>query len=339
MRRQVIFIAILLLLQSCKVVVEDPEGNRLGDIDSLNWDSLFSSPGNGVYSSWEWPLSSWTIPDPYSSQTAPSSSTNPSSSTDANSSSDEAQSSSSSGICSTFTIATYSKDTLYTWKELYADGSVEIQWSLDTAAYYGTAPLTFTLANNIVYQSPLPAPVYSTEYLCEGEKDFDLADSNGLIKRMGAAKDTIFMNYGPLARGPLVAPQVSILDKVALQSKVDSIPSKHYWTAIPNVKHFRGDSMRISLLGPDWIRSYTTPPTYITSYPDACTGETPTTPTPLVTGPYDSAESPRVPLIIGNPDEFVEAGVTLHWQLRVRNRFGYRDVVQFQSFLQAPNCP
>lgn len=338
MLRQVFFLFFLLFgLQSCKVVVEDVNGNRLGDIDSINWDSLLSSPGTiPGFSSWvfppssfQWPESSFLLP---SSSSSVNLSSRVSSSSGESSSSTSSPSSSSSLACDYFTVQTYTKDTLYTWKEVYANGGEEIRISMDTLAYPGTHALPLLWSNNTVPTSPLPEPVTTYEYLCEDSPYYDRADTNGLIRRFSASKDTVYLNFGPEARDPLVEPNVQFAAPDSLRDLLDTIPLWGYQYSRLSILHFRGDSLRITLLGPDWLSVLRMTPQLIQGYTDSCSNDSSVSTT---IGFFDDRYYDG-PSILAIPTMESEPSTILSWQLRIRNRFGYRDQIRFESFLFRP---
>lgn len=298
----------LLLIQSCKVVVEDPNGVRLGDIDSLNWDSLLYSHGTiPGYSSWYIPnYSSWEIPN-YSSWEVPNSSSFfYSSSWQMSSSSSSGKETSSSSdedkICDYFTIKTYTKDTLYSWKQIYADGYEEVVVQADTFSYPGDTPVEFALQNWLVGRSALGSPIVTTELVCDNQDEYYAADSTNTISRLSASKDTVFLNYTGEAIDSLVEPSIQIANKAEIKSLLDTLVAGTNYYQKFTLVHFKGDSLRIRALGPSWITSELT-----------------------VSNPYPS-------ISISPPADIVDT-TKVSWQIRIRNRFGFRDNFIMESVI------
>lgn len=323
----------IFVFHSCKVVVEDPYGNRIGDIDSLNWDSLLSSPGIiPGYSSWVWPLSSytpWSSFVPWSSYTPRSSSLlsssiNPilfssstpissssleisSSSLEISSSSGEDQSSSSSAICQYFMVHTYSKDILYTWDNLYSDGYVDRIIAADTFSYPGSSSIKLDFYNWNVPLSNLGMPVVSTALFCDNQQEYYLADQNNIIKVLAPSLDTVYLNYGAEARDPLVSPSISIADKESLLALFDTAYACQTIQAEPTLMHFYGDSLRFAIQGSELLQAK---------------------------GFWKT--SPQISI---KPDGTLTDTATLSWQLRIRNRFGYRDQLRLKTFIIPDSIP
>jgi|GEM_PF-4065854 len=268
---------VLAIAQACHVVVQDEHGNRLGDLDSLNWDSLLALPDSG----------DWNYPDSLAKRE-----------------------------CKYFTVETYPTTTLYTWVELYADGTRKTRMSFDSSSYPGARPVSYPdIASTTTFTTPQPYSVQKSVYLCPTDTLYWLADPQNVIRNMGPGSDTVFFNYGAHARDSLVEPTISFRDTTELRSAVASVGSNGAYIAQSlQLMHFRGDSLRISLLAPTWISLLESDPGNVT-VKSVCG-------TTNITVPFNMT-SKGFPAILIAPTADVMTDSTV-WQIRIRNRFGYR---------------
>jgi len=298
----------LLWLQGCKVVVQDPYGNRLGALDSLNLDSLLR------LSSWLRPYSSWSYPV---------------------SSSATYYSSSSAVTCAYYLQYNIVNPNIFTWKELYADGSITTRFATDTNAYPGQAPRNLTITDyNSTTNSAIAQPTssYSYTYHCTGDTILKHLQTDGSL-RLESPGDTVYLNYGPNARDSLVALAVHILKQDSLQAATDSLSlyQDHFGTTL-HISHFRGDSARYTLHTPSWISLLTETPLTLYAY-DSCAGAA-----RMVY--YSGAESLTDEFtLLGVSDSTMVSGTPVSWEILVRNRFGYRDIVRLSTQIISPSCP
>lgn len=224
-----------------------------------------------------------------------------SSSSQLSSSSLEEQSSSSSVLCQSFTVYTYTKDTLYSWENIYSDGYVEKQIAVDTFSYPGATPVKLNVYNWNVRSPNLGFPVVSTAMFCDNQDEYYLADANNIVKLLAPSLDTIYMNHGEEARDPLVQPSISIADKDSLVALLDTAYACQTIQVEPTIRHFSGDSIRTAIQGAELLQL-------------RVFWET----------------SPQISL---RPDSTIADTATLSWQVRIRNRFGYRDQLRIKTLV------
>jgi len=352
--------SLVFMLQACKVIVEDTNGNRLGDLDSINWDSLLASS-----SSFSWPTLSYTWSsggkyssisyppyssfNPYSSSShassgsssgvlssGTSSGTSSSGISSSRSSSSRSSSSvypsSSSAACMFATVKTYPARTIYSWIALYASGVRDTVFNYDSTTYMGAKP---TFLSPMTITLPIGTIAYSTstQYICPSSPLYSYIDSTGSVTVQNPPKDTVAFNYGAKQRDPLVAPKVAFPNKDSVIALFDTIQSFNEFHAIHlGTSHFNGDQARISLQAPTWIALDNFAPDSLTVQTGSCPGVKARVAFPYTATGYDY-------YLVMNPSASVQANATQHWVLRIRNKYGYSDAITLDTYVNQGVCP
>jgi hypothetical protein len=321
----------LVALQACKVVVQDPYGNRIGVMDSLNWDSLLSLSS----SSWDW---TWSDIPPYSSSswTWPPISSGGSSSFEFPSSSTDYSSSSVAQNCIFATVVLYPAVRWYSWIEQSATGQRLTAFARDTSRYPGITSETLLPTSSMGTQ-PTPSdsePFISKQLICESDPAYEFALTGDTVYQEMPGSDTLTMNYGSNPRDPIIPPQIKILNKADLIATFENInPYMDYKLLGLNVSHFPGDEAQISVRAPQWITLQRSQPTSIPNRPEPCAtsqqNPAPVTLAPTTSGAY---------YLMALPDQTVNPNTSVRWDIRVRNRFGYRDSVVITTQIRDFGC-